>query len=169
MIWLKRIGWGMAGLLLWVVLTGLFLSKERLCNALIERAGTYGITLCFERTERLPLGCALRRLRVEYADSPVARIDTFSVKPWRVEADRIRLSGLAADALPPRIEKVLFLPLEGKIHAVGDFGTLDGDLSYRRRTLTLRLTPSTLMRGKYRATLRTFKPKDGKYLYETSF
>jgi hypothetical protein len=156
-------------LLLFLAATPLMLSKERLCNAAIGALADEEVTICFDERDTSPLGCSLRYMTLRFAHSPVAKVKTFEATPWHVEARGIRLEGMAAGALPPRIASVAFDPLEGKVVAKGDFGTLEGRISYLERKARFVLTPSSLMRSRYAGTLRQFKRKNGKYLYETAF
>lgn len=169
MIWVKRIAAFLALLLLWAGLTLLLTPKARLCNAALERLAKEEVTLCYEKRETTPLSCGMRYTTLLFAHSPVAKIRTLNLSPLRIEADGILLQGMARSALPPRISQVRILPLSGEIHARGDFGTLEGRIDWRKRRLVLTLQPSATMRSDYRGTLRYFKRKNGKYLYETAF
>ncbi|WP_456450439.1 hypothetical protein [Hydrogenimonas sp.] len=169
MTWVKRIAAAVGLVLLFASLVPLFLSKERLCNAAIDALAKEEVTLCYEKRRTSPLGCETKFTTLLFAHSPIARIKRFSATPWRIEAEGVRLVGMAQSALPPRIAKVEVAPLEGAIRARGDFGTLEGRIDWLGRKVTLTLQPSSLMRRDYRGTLRHFKPKNGKYLYETAF
>jgi hypothetical protein len=169
MIWLKRIGMGVAALVIWIALTLTFISKERLCNALIEKASQEKVTLCYEKRATSADGCELRFVTLLFAHSPVAKVKTFSATPWRVTAKGIRLTGMAASAFPPRITLLKISPIAGEIYAEGEFGTMRGTFSLAARHLTLWLTPSSIMQREYRSTLRMFKRKNGKFVYETAF
>jgi len=169
MIWLKRIGAFSALLLLWAALTTLFVPKDRLCNAALDALAKREVTLCYEKRETSALSCRMRYTTLLFAHSPVAKIRTLALTPLRIEAEGIVLQGMARDALPPRIAHIEVLPLSGDIRARGDFGTLQGKIDWRARKVTLRLEPSARMTRDYRGTLRYFKRKNGKYLYETAF
>ncbi|WP_353661202.1 hypothetical protein [Hydrogenimonas sp. SS33] len=169
MKWLKRTGILLVALLAWAFFTGLFLSKERLCNLALQELQKEQVTLCFEERKTSPAGCEQKFTTLLYGHSPIAKIKALRLTPWSLSLQSIRLEGIAASLLPPRIEKAEFHPLTGTLYARGDFGTLEGTLSYRRRRIRLVLTPSSLMKRSYRQALREFKPKNGKYLYETGF
>ncbi len=170
MIWLKRILLGFAAIVIWIALTALFLSKERLCNMAIETASEKaGVSLCYTGRDASMLGCSMKQITLLYGCSPVAKIQKAALYPWRVEAAGIRVEGLAADMIPPAIESILFEPLSGKISSRGDFGVLSGRVSWGSRTLTLELLPSSLMKRKFSQTLRLFKKRNGKYIYALSF
>ena len=169
MIWAKRIAAAAGALLIWALLTFAFISKDRLCNGIIERLAQEKVTLCYDRRTTSMTGCEMRFVTLLFVHSPVAKIKAFSATPWKIVADGIRLEGMAADAFPPRIERVTILPLGGTISAEGDFGTLRGTFSLSKRHLSLQITPSSLMQRNYRSTLRMFKQKNGKFVYETAF
>ncbi len=169
MRWLKRIIAAVAILFLWFALTLALVSKERLCNAVIEKAAKENVTLCYERRSASLFGCDIASMTLLFAHSPIAKIGKFSATPWKIAAEGIQLEGMAASALPPRIANITILPLKGQIRAMGDFGSIDGTFSLTERTIRLYLTPSSLMRREYRSTLQMFKRKNGKFVYETAF
>ncbi|WP_201353973.1 hypothetical protein [Hydrogenimonas urashimensis] len=170
MIWVKRAGIAIVSLVLWLALAAALVSKERLCNAVINSvAHQENITLCYDGRTTTSTGCTMRYVHLLFAHSAVAKIKTFSATPWRITAEGIRLEGMAADAWPPRIKSFILSPWSGRIHAEGDFGILDGTFSVAKRRVALQLTPSSIMRRQYRSTLRMFKQKNGKFVYETAF
>jgi len=168
-IWLKRIGLAFAALVLWAVLTAVFVSKERLCNLAVNQAAKAGVTLCFTDRDASPLGCSMKNVTLLYGHSPVARIGEAAFLPWKIAVRNIKVEGLAADMIPANIESVTFRPLSGKLHSNGDFGVLEGRVSWSSRTLTLELLPSSLMKRRFTQTLRMFKKRNGKYTYALSF
>ncbi|WP_456402861.1 hypothetical protein [Hydrogenimonas sp.] len=169
MIWLKRSFLALLAVALWVVLSLLFLSKERLCNGAVEAAASKGVTLCYDGRTASMLGCRLERTTVLYGHAPVAKVGLALFTPWKIEISKIRLEGLAASMLPPKIATVRFEPLGGTIYAEGDFGVLRGDVAWSGRRVNLELTPSSLMKREFGATLREFRQKNGKYTYALSF
>jgi len=168
-IWLRRTVVTLLSIVLFVALTLLFLSKERLCNAAIEAAASKGVTLCYDNRTASVLGCRLERATVLYGHAPVAKIGRAVFTPWSVEVSRIRLEGPAASMLPPKIASVRFRPIGGTIYAEGDFGILRGRVAWAGRRVTLELTPSSLMKREFGSTLREFRRKNGKYTYALSF
>ncbi len=169
MIWVKRLLIGLAALVVWIVLVSLFVSKERLCNLAMQEAARAQVTFCYEGRRSSPIGCDTTKMRVNYAHSPVAQIASLTVRPWRLEADGIKLQGIAASLMPANIRFVRFDPLSGKVRAEGDFGTLNGELSWPKRRLTLRLKASPLMRRDFAQSLRYFSVKNGEYIYVAAF
>ncbi|BDY13459.1 hypothetical protein [Hydrogenimonas cancrithermarum] len=169
MIWLKRILFTLAAMTLWIALTLLFVSKERLCNAAIEAASEAQVNVCYDTRTTSPIGCSIERMTLLYAHSPVAKVGALRITPLELALSSIRLEGMAASLVPPNIRSVTVRLLPGTIRAEGDFGTLEGDISWRTRTVTLRLTPSSVMRRNFVSTLRYFSLKNGKYTYATSF
>ena len=169
MIWVKRIALLITAITLWLILTPLFISKERLCNGVIEMAAKEQISFCYAQRHTSMIDCYVKDLQILYATSPVAKIREFKVALWQIHANHIHLEGIAASLLPPSIETITIHPIEGLIHARGDFGTLEGHIMWHKRTIELTLKPSSLMRKKFASTLRYFKSSHGKYLYVTSF
>ncbi|WP_457595722.1 hypothetical protein [Hydrogenimonas sp.] len=169
MSWLKRVLAGLALLLLFLAAAPLALSKERLCNAALEALKREKITLCYDERRTSPLGCEQKFTTILYGHSPVAKVKALRAYPTKVEAEGIRLEGLAAGFLPPRISLVRFDPLTGHLYAKGDFGELKGKVSWTQRRVALELLPSSVMKRKYRQAMRLFTFKDGKYRYETAF
>ncbi len=169
MIWMKRLLLFLVTAALWIVMTFLFVSKERVCNAALEMLAKEEITLCYEKRETSPLSCEIDYTTLLFAHSPVARIKRFSLDPLEIVAENIHLEGMATQALPPRIERLVIEPLKGVWYARGDFGTAEGKFSLSERKISLTLTPSSLMRKKYGSTLRMLIKKNGKYIYETTF
>lgn len=169
MIWVKRAALVLGAALIWLALFTAFVSKERVCNGLIERLSAEKVTLCYDTRSASMDGCEMKFLTLLFAHSPIAKIKSLSVTPWKIEADGIRLEGMAAGAFPPRIKQVTIHPLKGTISAEGEFGTLRGTFSLGERRLFLQIAPSALMQRNYRSTLRMFKQKNGKFVYETAF
>jgi hypothetical protein len=169
MIWVKRMALFVTATTLWLILTPLFISKERLCNSVIEMAAKEQVTFCYAQRQTSMIDCHIKYLQILYATSPVAKIRDLEVSLWQIRANHIRLEGIATSLLPPSIETITIRPIEGLIHAKGDFGTLEGQIMWHKRTIEFTLKPSSLMRQKFASTLRYFKFSDGKYLYVTSF
>lgn len=169
MIWLKRIALFLAALLLFVAAAGLFVSKERLCNLALQKLAESKVTLCYDERKTSPLGCEQKFTTVLYGHSPVAAVKSFTLQPWRVEARGVRLEGMAAKLVPPRIESVRFDPLAGTLHARGDFGELTGTVAYAERKISLALKPSSLMKRSHSQALRQFRYQNGAYRYELAF
>ncbi len=169
MIWVKRVAIAIGALLAWLALTLLFVSKERVCNAAIDTLAKEKVTLCYEKRTVSLASCRIDFAKVLFMHSPVARVKKFSATPLQITAEGIRLEGMATNAMPSRITKVVYSPLSGELKAEGDFGKLVGRISLAKRRVKILLTPSPLMRRSFRSTLRLFKQKNGKYLYETKF
>ncbi len=170
MIRVKRISAVLSAAVAFVLLTALFISKERLCNMAVNSAAEKaGVTLCFDGYGAGAFGCGMKHITLLYGHSPVAKIKKADFSLWKMEASGIRLEGLAADMMPEKIETVTFLPLSGRIRSTGDFGVLDGNISLSGRKIVLELKPSSLMKRRFSATLRTFRYRNGKYTYAISF
>ncbi|BBG66540.1 hypothetical protein NNO_1837 [Hydrogenimonas sp.] len=170
MRWVKGIALALSAVVVWVLLTLLFVSKERLCNtALNSAAEKAGVTLCFDGYDSSALGCSMKRITLLYGHSPVAKIKKADFSPWKIEVSGIRLEGIAADMLPAKIESVRYTPFNGRVSARGDFGVLDGNVSLMKRKAEFVLLPSSLMKRRYSAALRTFRYKNGRYRYDLSF
>jgi hypothetical protein len=168
-IWLKRVLFTLVSITLWVALTLLFVSRERLCNAAIEAASKARINVCYDTRTTSPAGCDIERITLLYAHSPVAKIRTLQITPLEIVLSSIRLEGIAASLMSPNIRSVTIHLLPGTITAEGDFGTLKGEISWRKRTVTFQLVPSSIMRRNFGSTLRYFHLKNGKYTYAASF
>ncbi len=169
MRWIKGIGLIVAALLIWAAASGLFLSKARICNAILEKLATQKVGVCYDRRTLSALGCSLQNSRILYEHTPVAAIRTLSLAPRYIQAEGIELKGVAASLIPPRIEAVRFDLLRGRIEAHGDFGKLTGRIDYGERTVTLLLTPSALMRRDGRQLLSAFRYENGRYRYVIRF
>ncbi len=170
MIWVKRILIFITAFTLGIFLVVLFISKERLCNLAINTLSeNAGITMCYMDRETSTTGCSIKNITLLYGHSPVAKVKSAEFHPWIAEVSGIRIEGIAADMLPPSIESIRFEPLSGKVYSRGDFGVINGRVSWSSRTLTLELLPSSLMKRKFGRTLRMFKTKGGKYIYALSF
>ena len=169
MIWLKRFTLAIVALLFLIVATGLFVSKERLCNLALRKLAESKVTLCYDERHTSPLGCKQKRTTVLYGHSPVAAVKSFRLLPWCIEAQGVRLEGMAANFFPPRIESVHFDPIGGRLEAQGDFGQLSGMIDYGKRKISLTLNPSSLMKRSYSQVLRQFKYQNGAYRYERVF
>lgn len=120
-------------------------------------------------------------LHISHPDIYVEGIRVANVKDIRlkayilsnvVEAHKIRLSGVARDFLPTRIESFtirysFWNPTNLTFDANGEFGTATGSYSLRSHILVIKLYPSKMMQSRYRAILhRMKKEKKGGYSYE---
>lgn len=100
-----------------------------------------------------------------------AKIYTYLVSNG-IEIHDIRLSGVAKDFLPTRVERLvvhydLWHPLHITFNANGEFGTAEGSYSLRTHRVTIMLHPSKMMQSRYRSILhRMKKNKNGGYSYE---
>ncbi len=74
MIWVKRMALFVTAITLWLILTPLFISKERLCNSVIEMAGKEQVTFCYAQRHTSQIACQIKYLQIIYATSPVAKI-----------------------------------------------------------------------------------------------
>ena len=89
-----------------------------------------------------------------------------------LEAHQIRLSGIAKNFLPTKIESLkvryaVWDPLHVVFEAHGEFGDAFGKFDLKQRKLSLTLKASKTMQTKYRQLLyRMKKLKNGEYGYE---
>ncbi len=170
MIWFKRSLITLFAIVLWALLTLLFISKERVCNALINSAAAKaGITFCIEKKDSSMVGCEADRVTLLYGHSSVAKARSVDISPYEVSVTGVKLEGAAKEFLPPKIESILYKPISGEIYSQGDFGVLKGVVSWGDRKVSLELLPSSLMKREFRQTLGMFKMKKGKYRYDFSF
>ncbi len=169
MIWLKRIFVVFSAIIVWGVLTILFVSKERVCNLAVKSAAKAGVTLCFDGYHPSPLVCSMKRITLLYGHSPVAKIKKADFSLVKIAFSDIRLEGMAANVFPKKIESVTYLPLSGRFSSRGDFGILKGEVSLIERKAEFVLLPSSLMKKRYSATLRIFRHKNGRHYYAVSF
>ncbi|WP_456389722.1 hypothetical protein [Hydrogenimonas sp.] len=169
MIWAKRALFALTGIVIWVALTVLFISKERLCNAAIEAASKAQVGICYDERTASPIGCDMQRMTLLYTHSAVAKVRNVRISLLEIRLSSIHLEGIAASLLPANIYTATIRLLPGTIKAKGDFGTLKGEISWRTRSVRLVLSPSPLMRKNFTSTLRYFNLRNGKYIYVASF
>ena len=92
-----------------------------------------------------------------------------------VEIENIKLSSAAATLVPTEINRVsinysVLNPLNITAYAVGDFGEADANVNLQERLARVTLTPSKLMRTRFKNTMKMLKKsKTGAYIYEYRF
>ena len=108
---------------------------------------------------------------IRAAKAMEAKIHTYIISSG-IEVHNIRLSGVAKDFLPTKVETLvvhydLWNPLHITFNANGAFGTAEGSYSLRTHRVTIILHPSKMMQSRYRSILRRMKKtKNGGYSYE---
>lgn len=156
-----------------------FLPKKNLYYFGEEQLAKFKVVIANEQ-----VGEGLFSLDLEHADLYVEGIRAAKVMEASLgiyivhnalEAHQIRLSGMAKNFLPTRIETLrisynLWDPLAVRFVAEGEFGVAYGAVLLTKRKIIMTLQPSKTMLGKYRNLLRQMKKaKNGEYSYEQSF
>lgn len=100
-----------------------------------------------------------------------AKLQTYLLS-MHLEAHQIRLSGMAKNFLPTKIEMLgirydVWDPLKVKFTASGEFGEASGEYLLTAHKLVVVVHPSKMMRSRYSNILRKMKKeKNGGYSYE---
>ena len=150
--------------------------KKSLYYLAEQELARYKTIIANERVEE-----GLFSLAVEHADIQIEGIRAAKIIELRLQtyllhntlqARRIRLSGMAKNFLPTKVDRLdvrydLFDPTNVHFEAAGEFGMARGDYSLTSHALNVTLQPSKLMHRRYRNILRQMrKEKNGEYSYE---
>ena len=165
----KRFVLVIISLILIAVFSTLFLSKERMCDTVIDTIASKNITVCYRKSDFSVLGCKFEDLDILFSHSRIADIQTLEWDKTLLIANKIRLHGLLEKFFPPSIASISCNLISGEITSQGLFGTLKGHLSLGKRTLEIVLRPSRQMRKHYRTTLKYFKKTPDGYKYVLAF
>ena len=156
-----------------------FLPKKSLYYFAEEELSKYKTVIANEQIDE-----GLFSLTLEHADIYVEGIRVAKV----MEADlgiyvlhnavhlkQIRLSGMAKNFLPTRMESLtlsydLWDPTRIHLNAKGEFGEAKGEILLLSNKIVMTLKPSKTMLTKYKSILRRMKKaKNGEYSYEQRF
>ena len=175
----KRIVWALAWLALFVAALLFFAPKTNLYYLLEEQLQKLHVVIDNEVVKEHPFS-----LELEHADVYAEGIRIVKVMELHadlflfsntLEANRIRLDGIAKNFLPTKVERAVvhyrvWNPLYATFFATGEFGTLQGRVALKERKLFLVLHPSKYMKQNYVRLLKEMKKtKEGAYSYEQSF
>lgn len=157
----------------------LFLPKKNLYYFAEEELAKFKTVIAHEQVNEGLFSLNLKHADVYVEGIRVAKVMEASLAVYIVhnalEAHRIRLSGMAKNFLPTRIETLkvsydLWDPFEIRLMAKGEFGEAEGNYLLKTRKLTVVLHPSKMMRNSYKNLLRQMKKKkNGEYAYEQRF
>lgn len=168
MIWLKRTGLGLGAFVLFVVLTLLFVSGERLCNFGLQQLSERGVSVVYASKNSHPLGCSIQEGMVYFNSLPIAIAGSVSVDLTALRLKNVTMQGVVASSYPYGIERIDFSPLTGSIGAKGDFGNAEGTVSLFQRRIHLLITPTNKFPNELVGLLH-LKNENGKYVYDKTF
>lgn len=156
-----------------------FLPKKNLYYYGEEKLAGLKTVIVNERLSEGMFSLYLEHADIYVEDIRAAKVMEAEVVSYLVstslQARHIRLSGMAKNFLPTRIETFtmrydLLHPLTIKFTASGEFGTATGEYLLESHKFEVRLRPSKTMQSDYREILqRMKKAKNGEYRYEERF
>ena len=159
-----------------IAATLFFLPKKNLYYFAEHQLLKHRIIIGDERINKHPFSIEIEDANIYVEGIKAAKIIDTSISLYLLhnvlEAKNIRLSGIAKDFLPTRIDSLrasydLWNPTKIVFAAEGEFGKVRGSFHLQTHTLSLILQPSHIMETKYRQLLRRMKKqKEGGYSYE---
>ena len=158
----------------------LFLPKENLYYKAETLLEPMKVIISNEKVEDNGFSLSLKGAEIYAMDGiKVADVKSFSLLPLlafnKVSVEGIELTSVASKFVPTHIDSVNIVysvidPLHIKAKAVGDFGEADATIDLKERLLHAELTPSKLMKTRFKSTMRMLKKsKTGAYTYEQRF
>ncbi len=156
-----------------------FMPKEGFYYLLEELLQKEGVVISGERVDTSVVALHIEGLDVSFKGIESAHITDADVMLLGIynafDFKDVKLSSLVESYLPSDVANMtlhysLLSPLELLFEAEGDFGSASGSFEFTKRSLELKLTPSTLMQMQYAKSLKMFKKADdGGYVYAKTF
>jgi hypothetical protein len=156
-----------------------FMPKESIYYFAEKELKNYNVIIAHEAVKDSGFSLELKHLDIYVEAIESAKVDSVSISLFGVyntiDANNVHLTEALSSMLPVKIDKVnirysIFHPTEITLNAVGAFGTIDAKANLIERKVDALLKPSSIMKRKYRSTLRNFKKQsNGEYEYVQSF
>jgi len=156
-----------------------FIPKESIYYFAEKELKNYNVIIAHEAVKDSGFSLKLQHLDIYVESIESAKVDSVSISLFgvynAVDAKNIILTDALASMLPVKIDTVsirysIFHPTDIILNAAGAFGTIEAKANLIERKVDARLKPSTVMKRKYRSTLRNFKKQsNGEYEYVQSF
>lgn len=155
-----------------------FLPKENIyfyAEKLLEKEK---IVLSSEKVKDKGFCLSITDAIFSYESIEVANVKKLSINIFAlynsIKVDGVELTKAMGNYLPQNINEItirysIINPLFVTIQASGEFGNLSGDIDIYNAKMSLKLTPSNIMKNKYKNSLKYFKKdSSGEYHYDKS-
>jgi len=156
-----------------------FMPKVNLYYFLEHKLKPSSVIISMEEVEDKGLNLEIQNAKVFFKSIESAEISKINLSIFlifnKLNAKNITLSSITKSFIPTKIDNIdvvmsVLNPLNAHIYATGEFGKAYGVYNIIDKSLKVKLTPSNIMKTKYKKTLMGLKKSEnGEYEYVKNF